>query len=109
MPPPKRPEESFAELIIENTRDRYSIPKETVERKIQGEWQAKEGYVKEKVERRREKGLEVLEKKESRKKRKEPLKIDKNELREALNIEAEEGEIPEERLVAKHNLGKDGE
>ena len=61
------------------------------------------------MERRREKGLEVLEKKESRKKRKEPLKIDKNELREALNIEAEEEEIPEERLVAKHNLGKDGE
>jgi hypothetical protein len=110
LPPPKRPDESFAEFIIENTRERYSTPKEMVEKKIQSEWGGKESYVKEKVERRREKGLEVLEKnKRSDKKRKEPLKIDRNELREALKMEAEEENIPEERLVSEHKVGKDRE
>ena len=116
LPPPEKSSKSFASLIIENTREKYSTPKDVVERKIQSEWQSKEGAIREKVERRHEKGLEVLERK-APKKRKEPLRIKKDELREALDMSSEEDDkddkedkddVGEGRLIAKHDLGENG-
>jgi len=82
--PYDKPKESFAELIIENSRRQYAVTKERVDKKIRREWLSEEEIVKEKVERRREKGLEVLEKPPPRKK-KSNIEIDKDRLRDAIS------------------------
>lgn len=85
LPPYPAPKQSYADLIIENTRRRYAVPKEAVERKIASEWLTEEELMKEKVERRGERGLEVLERRRSEGERKKPRPdIDKDKLREAL-------------------------
>jgi len=97
LPPHKKPEESFADIIVENTRRNYGTMKSRVEKKISGEWDSESDIVKEKVERKREKGLEILEKQKSEKKSKKKIEIDKNRLRQAIgeeNINEDTGPKP---------------
>jgi len=71
--------------------------KSRVEKKISGEWDSESDIVKEKVERKREKGLEILEKQKSEKKSKKKTEIDKNRLRQAIgeeNINEDTGPKP---------------
>lgn len=84
LPPYPTPKESYADLIIENTRRRYAVPRDVVERKIANEWMSEGDIVKEKVERRGEKRLdEILDKKQPQRKKPKP-DIDRERLREAL-------------------------
>lgn len=95
LPPPPAPKKSFADVIIENSRRKYAVDKDKVEKKIRSEWDSGSEIVKEKVERRREKGLEILEKPPPRK-RKSNIEIDKDKLREAIGpqLEAKEETTP---------------
>lgn len=86
LAPHKRPKESFADIIIENSRKKYGTLKAKVEEKIRAEWDNESEIVKEKVERRREKGLEILEKRSTQKK-KSNIDIDRGKLREAIGKE----------------------
>lgn len=83
LPLRKKPERSFTDVIIENTRRKYGTPKEKVESKIRGEWSNSTDAVREKVERRMEKGLEILERTPNPNKKKK-IDIDRNRLREAI-------------------------
>ncbi len=83
--PRPRPENSFADVIIENSRRRYSTRREDVEKKIGGEWLSESDAIKEKVERRTEKGLEILERRQPKKKDKSKPNVDKDRLRSALS------------------------
>ncbi|KKU11709.1 MAG: hypothetical protein UX16_C0007G0009 [Parcubacteria group bacterium GW2011_GWB1_45_7] len=80
LPPHKKPTETFVDVIIENTRRKYGTAKEKVEERIRAEWANESDIVKEKVERRREKGLEILEQRPPIKK-KSNIDIDRDKLR----------------------------
>ncbi len=87
LPPYKKTDESFADVIIDNSRRLYSTPKEKVEQKIRDEWAMGEGHaVRKKVERKIEKGLEVLEKPPQRERKPKPS-IDRGRLRDAIEKE----------------------
>ena len=83
LPPTPLPKESFVDVIIENSRRLYAASRETVEKKIHGEWLGETELIKEKVERRGERELDILKTPPPRpeKKKKE---IDREKLRRAL-------------------------
>ena len=59
--PPKKPEQIFKDVIIENSRRQYSTPREIVEEKISGEWVSESGkIVEEKIFRRAERPLSQI-------------------------------------------------
>lgn len=62
IPPPKLPIESFQDVIVKNSRERYGTPRKIVDEKISGEWETtSEAIVKEKIGRRGERSMgEVL-------------------------------------------------
>ncbi len=79
------PKESFEDLIIENTRKNYGIPKEVVDKKIREEWMNEADIVSEKMDRRMEKGLEILKRDTSKKRQGRVRKdIDKEKLKNIL-------------------------
>jgi len=83
------PKESFADLIIEQSRRQYGVPRVAIEKMIASEWLGGEGAG-EKKERREEQSLDkILKPKE-----KKPIIID--DLRRALS-EAMEVKLPEEK------------
>lgn len=86
LPPHKPQPESFRDLIIENTRNKYSVPRETVEKQIRSEWESGSDVVQKKIERRQEKGLEIL-KQQPPKRSGKRHEVNKEELREALGGE----------------------
>ena len=86
MAPYPQPKESFTDIIIENTRRKFGTPMSKVEEKIRSEWDNESDIVREKVERRREKGLEILERVPSQKK-KSHIDIDREKLRQAIGQE----------------------
>ena len=55
--PAQPPKESYRDIIIENSRNRYAINKEKVEKKIAEEWLTGEGGVAEKISHREERPL----------------------------------------------------
>ena len=60
LPPYEIPIESFSDVIIENSRNKYAMPRSLVDKKISEEWLA-EADIEEKATRRSEKPLgEVL-------------------------------------------------
>ena len=56
LPPAPKPEEKFVDLIIENSRQRYAVPRHVVERQISEEWKAQDA-LEEKVNRIQEQPL----------------------------------------------------
>jgi hypothetical protein len=60
LPPRPLPEQSFADVIVENSRHRYGSPKEAVDKRIDEEIQAGREEVGEKAERRTEQPLDIL-------------------------------------------------
>jgi len=84
LSPHKPQSQSFKDLIIENTRNKYTVPKETVDKRIRDEWGSGTEVVQEKIERRREKGLEVLRHQPPRRSGKRH-EVNKEELREILS------------------------
>ena len=74
------PTESFYELIVENNRNKYGVPKENVEKKIAEELGSTREDIVEKGERRNEQSLSVL----NNAPRKEKKTIDSGELRKVL-------------------------
>ena len=76
--------------------------KSRVEKKISSEWENESDIVKEKVQRKREKGLERLEK-QPRKKAQNKIDIDKERLRRAIG----EGSINENPEPQPHPLVTD--
>src|SRR3989344_8578715 len=86
LPPRKRPSESYADVIIENSRRKYGTPRAKVEEKISSEWANESDIVKEKVERRYEKGLEIL-KQSPQSQHKSKINIDRERLRSAIGKE----------------------
>lgn len=61
LPPYEIPIESFSDVIIENSRNKYALPRALVEKKISEEWLSEAEVVGEKISRRSEKPLgEVL-------------------------------------------------
>ena len=105
LPPHKKPEKSYVEEIVADTRRKYGTAKEKVEEKIRSEWDSEsEMAVKEKVERRREKGLEILEKRPPQKKNK--IDIDRERLRQVIgqdNVKNEESSDPKPYELPKSN------
>ena len=80
FPPHKLEGESFADVIIENSRQKYGVPVEEIERKIGAQYEAATQGIGDKAQRRGEERLDVL---------KEPPKkkspdIDKGKLQDAL-------------------------
>lgn len=85
FPPQKTPENSFADVIIENNRRKYAIPKESADEKIRKEWDlGSENVAAGKVEKKNEKGLEILTPKSQVKKK--TYNIDKDKLKKALEM-----------------------
>lgn len=58
--PAKPSHESFKDVIIENSRSRYSTPRRTVEQKIASEWVADKKIIEERVQAREEQPLEKI-------------------------------------------------
>ncbi len=83
LEPRPLPQENFADLIIENSRRHYGTPREAVEKKIQSEWLAEAKIIEEKVERRGEEHLGILQQRPP-KKDKPRRPIDKDRLKEVL-------------------------
>lgn len=83
---PKAPSrESFADLIVENSRHRYGTPRSVVEKKIASEWGSEAAIIDEKAERRGEQRLGILVSQPPPKKKDKPRKIiDKEKLKEVL-------------------------
>ncbi len=52
--------ESFRDIIIENSRNKYAAPRSTVEEKIADEWRTGVGAVEDKIKRREERPLEKV-------------------------------------------------
>ena len=52
--------ESFKDVIIENSRNKYAAPRSTVEEKIAGEWAADARIIEDKIKRREERPLEKV-------------------------------------------------
>jgi len=83
FPPHEITHDSFADVIIENTHNKHAVAKGIADKKIKEEWDTNSGEsVKNKVERRTEKGLAILDKKQPKKKK--TTEINKDKLREAL-------------------------
>ena len=59
LPPYEAPIETFSDVIIENSRNKYAMPRTLVEKKISEEWLAEAG-MEEKAARRSEKPLEEV-------------------------------------------------
>jgi hypothetical protein len=97
LPPHTVPERSFADVIIENTRNKYSVPRESVEKRIQIEWGGGEEVAIEKIERKGEKGLEVLEKEPPKRERRKH-EIDKEKLHEALGFVGSEMDVRDKAI-----------
>lgn len=91
LPPMPAPEKSFSDVIIENSRRKYTVDKDKVEKKIRSEWESGSEIIKEKVERRHEKGLEVLEERPPKRKPSR-IEVDKSKLREALGEKSRESD-----------------
>ncbi|MDP3953336.1 MAG: hypothetical protein Q8P99_00735, partial [bacterium] len=83
FPPHKLEGESFADVIIASSRQKYGVPVAEIERKIGAQYEAAAQGIGDKAQRRGETRLGVL-KKEPPKKDKKDLNIDKDKLREAL-------------------------
>ncbi|KKU19281.1 MAG: hypothetical protein UX29_C0007G0001, partial [Parcubacteria group bacterium GW2011_GWA2_46_10] len=81
FPPHKLEGESFADVIIENSRQKYGVPVEEVEKKIGAQYEAASQGIGDKAQRRGEEGLDVLKKEPPKKKAPE---IDKDKLQDAL-------------------------
>jgi len=60
LPPPKMPAQSYKDVIIENTRQKYGTSRKIVEEKIAGEWVKDNKIVEEKIQRRDEQSLEKM-------------------------------------------------
>ncbi len=89
LPPPKFPEKSMSEEIVEMSRTRYGSPKEAVDKKIDEELRASKGEVSDKAERRSEQPLEILKSNQddvSHRKTRKPADLD--ELRKLLSDSA---------------------
>ncbi len=54
------PEENYRDIIIENSRNKYALPKSAVEEKIAKEWTGSSNVVQEKVQRRSERSLQSV-------------------------------------------------
>ena len=78
------PQESFGDLIIENSRRQFGTPRATVEKQIASEWLSEAEKLEEKVERRGEKRLDILTNPPPNKPRKDRKPIDREKLKEAL-------------------------
>ncbi len=79
------PQESFADLIIENSRQHFGTPRATVEKKIASEWNSEANIIDEKSERRGEERLAILTNQPPpRKNDKYRKPIDKARLKEVL-------------------------
>lgn len=105
LAPHAKPKESFADVILENTRRKFGTPRESVETRIRGEWDSGADAVREKVERRHEKGLAVLERPPQQNPKKK-IEIDRNKLREIIGqdkISQEKSENEPHRLDLNEN------
>ncbi len=80
FPPHKLEGESFADVIIENSRHKYGVPRAEVERKIGSQYEATAEEIGEKARRRGEERLDILKKEPPKKK----LEIDRGKLQNAL-------------------------
>ncbi len=80
LPPREIIKDTPLDAIVENNRRRYGTPKETVNKKIEEEWQGGKKEIVEKSERRAEQPLEILE---VAKKERKPVNLE--ELREVLS------------------------
>jgi hypothetical protein len=78
------PQDSFGDLIIENSRSHFGTPRATVEKQIASEWLSEAEKLEEKVERRGEKRLDILTNPPPNKPRKDRKPIDREKLKEAL-------------------------
>ena len=58
LEPAKPAAESFKDVIIENSRNKYAAPRSMVEEKIAGEWAADARIIEDKIKRREERPLE---------------------------------------------------
>ena len=79
------PQDSFGDLIIENSRSHFGTPRATVEKQIASEWLSEAEKLEEKVERRGEKRLDILTNPPPNKPRKDRKPIDRERLKEALD------------------------
>lgn len=95
MPPNQRPEESFADVIIENNREKYARARASVSESIDKEFQGDVSQVEDRAQRRGEKSLSVLKTPRPQKEKKAP---DTLALRNLLSksLEHKEGEKTEE-------------
>lgn len=107
LSPETRPKESFGDLIIEHSRNRYGTPRARVEEKIAGEWLSGSATVEDKISRRGEQPLSKVlkpqaevrgesnperrhERRESEQREKKPVNI--GDLRQALEQALKGGE-----------------
>lgn len=60
LPPCETPVNSFSDVIIENSRNKYGIPRSVIDKKIGEEWMAEAEIIDEKVRRREEQSLEKV-------------------------------------------------
>lgn len=91
--PKSMTEESFADLIIENSRRQFGTPRSVVEKKIASEWGSEASIIDEKKERRGEEHLGILtQPPPPRKKDKHRKPIDKERLKEVLERSTDGGE-----------------
>ncbi|PIR98122.1 MAG: hypothetical protein COT89_00980 [Candidatus Colwellbacteria bacterium CG10_big_fil_rev_8_21_14_0_10_42_22] len=81
FPPHKEEEESYAKLIIENSRGKYGVPLEQVEKRIGSEYMEADKRVDEQAKRRGEARLDVLKKSPPQRPKKQ---IDREKLKEVL-------------------------
>jgi len=82
LPPHELEGDSFADVIIENSRRKYGVPVEVIEKKISEEYEAGSRDFDTKVQRRGEQNLSTL--KDAPKEKKSKPNIDKDKLQEAL-------------------------
>jgi hypothetical protein len=80
LPPPALPNQSFGDVIIENSRLKFGIPRQIVEERITKEWLGGSRAADEKAERRYEQPLAkvLAEKKEDKSSAKNTMKVKKS-------------------------------
>jgi hypothetical protein len=96
LEPPSPPAESFADVIIENSRRLYGTPRDVVEKEIERGWSA-EAEVEKKVARKGEESLSILRKKSQPRKAKKRAEVDREKLKQILQrtaSESENGDLP---------------
>ncbi len=93
--PKPLPQETFTDLMIENSRRHFGTPKAIVEKKIASEWASEAGIIDEKAERRGEERLGILRSQPPPRRKDNQYRkpIDKGKLKEVLEKAANDGGI----------------